>query len=61
MFNTKTPHSVPTFLVDGQVAGTWRFDEGRVRVVPFGRLPRSVRTAVDDEAERLRAFHEDEG
>jgi hypothetical protein len=61
VFNTKTPHSVPTFLVDGQVAGTWRFDEGRVRVAPFGRLPRSVRTAVDDEAERLRAFHEDEG
>jgi hypothetical protein len=61
VFNTKTPHSVPTFLVDGQVAGTWRFDEGRARVAPFGRLPRSVRNAVDDEAERLRAFHEDEG
>lgn len=61
VFNTKTPHSVPTFLVDGQVAGMWRFDEGRVGVVPFGRLPGSVRRAVDDEAERLRAFHEDEG
>jgi hypothetical protein len=47
--------------VDGQVAGMWRFDEGRVGVVPFGRLPGSVRRAVDDEAERLRAFHEDEG
>jgi hypothetical protein len=61
VFNTKTPHSVPTFLVDGQVAGTWRFDEGRVRVVPFGRLSRSLRNAVDGEAERLRAFHQDEG
>ncbi len=61
VFNTRTPHSVPTFLVDGQVAGTWRFDEGRVRVKPFGQLPRSVRTDVDDEAERLGAFHEDEG
>ena len=60
VFNTKTPHSVPTFLVDGQVAGTWRFDGGRVRVEPFERLPRSVRAAIDDEAERLRAFHEDE-
>ena len=28
VFNTKTPHSVPTFLVDGQVAGTWRFEDG---------------------------------
>ena len=25
VFNTKTPHSVPTFLVDGAVAGTWRY------------------------------------
>ena len=26
VFNTKTPHSVPTFLVDGTVAGTWRYE-----------------------------------
>ena len=58
VFNTKTPHSVPTFLVDGQVAGTWRVEEGRVRVEPFDRLPRAVRVALDDEAERLRVFHE---
>jgi hypothetical protein len=61
VFNTKTPHSVPTFLVDGQVAGTWRFEEGPVRVEPFERLPRSVRSAIDDEAERLRVFHEEGG
>ena len=59
VFNTKTPHSVPTFLVDGQVAGTWRVEAGRLRVEPFHRLPRAVRVALDDEAERLRAFHED--
>ena len=59
VFNTKTPHSVPTFLVDGQVAGTWRFEAGRVRVERFQRLPRAVRIELDDEAERLRAFHED--
>ena len=29
VFNTKTPHSVNTFLVDGVVAGTWRYDKGR--------------------------------
>ena len=28
VFNTRTPHSVATFLVDGQVAGTWRVDRG---------------------------------
>jgi len=57
VFNTKTPHSVPTFLVDGQVAGTWRFTDDRVVVEAFERLPREARQALDDEAERLRAFH----
>jgi hypothetical protein len=57
VFNTKTPHSVPTFLVDGQVAGTWRFADERIVIEPFGRLPRVTRRALDDEAERLRALH----
>jgi hypothetical protein len=57
VFNTKTPHSVPTFLVDGAVAGTWRYEQGRVRLEPFGPLPRPARRELDDEAERLAAFH----
>ena len=57
IFNTKTPHSVNTFLVDGQVAGSWRHEKGRVKVEPFGRLPKGVRAEVDDEAERLTEFH----
>jgi len=57
VFNTKTPHSVPTFLVDGAVAGTWRFVGGRIEVKPFGPLPKSARREVDDEAKRLEAFH----
>jgi len=57
VFNTRTPHSVPTFLVDGQVAGTWRFEKGRVLVEPFEELPRAARREVDEEAERLAAFH----
>jgi hypothetical protein len=56
VFNVRTPQSLHTFLVDGQVAGTWRFDDGRVRVEPFGRLSREVRREVDDEAERLAAL-----
>ena len=47
-----------TFLVDGQVAGTWRYEKGRVKVEPFGRLSKAVRAELDDEAERLAAFHE---
>ena len=59
VFNTKTPHSVPTFLVDGAVAGTWRHEKGRIEIKPFGDLSRSVRRDIDDEAERLAAFHAD--
>jgi hypothetical protein len=58
VFNVKTPHSVNTFLVDGQVAGTWKYDQGRVKVKPFGRLAKSVRAELDEEAERLEAFYE---
>ena len=57
VFDVKTPHSVPTFLVDGQVAGTWRIDGGAITVTPFEPLPARDRRAVDDEAERLLAFH----
>jgi len=59
VFNTKTPHSVPTFLVDGAVAGTWRHEKGRIEIKPFGDLTTSARREVDDEAERLAAFHAD--
>ena len=56
VFNTKTPHSVPTFLVDGAVAGTWRYEHGRVEVKPFEPLSKAARREVDDEAKRLAAF-----
>jgi hypothetical protein len=57
VFNTKTPHSVPTFLVDGAVTGTWRYERGRVEVKPFEPLPKAARRDVDDEAKRLEEFH----
>ena len=57
VFSTKTPHSVSTFLVDGAVAGTWRYERGRVVLAPFERIPRAARRELDDEAERLAAFH----
>lgn len=57
VFNTRTPHSLNTFTVDGCVAGTWVFKAGRVQVEPFRQLPPSVRRQVDDEAERVAAFH----
>jgi len=57
VFNTKTPHSVCTFLVDGTVAGTWRYDKGQVRTAPFQPLAPAVEAEVEEEAARLAAFH----
>jgi Winged helix DNA-binding domain len=57
IFNSKAPQSFPTFLVDGRVAGTWRYEGGAVRLEPFERLAHAERRAVEDEAERLAAFH----
>lgn len=56
VFNTKTPQSVSTFLVDGSVAGTWREERGRVKVEPFEPLPHSARRELEDEAGRLERF-----
>jgi hypothetical protein len=59
VFNTSTPHSISTFLVDGAVAGTWRYEGGRVRLEPFDSIPRSVRRELEDEATGLAAFHQE--
>jgi hypothetical protein len=45
-----------TFTVDGFVAGRWRLDGGRVKLDPFGPLPRTAREEIDDEAHRLEAW-----
>jgi len=60
VFSTKNPPSVPTFLVDGAVAGTWRYEKGTVVCSPFGHLDRSVLRELREESERLAAFHEDD-
>jgi len=57
VFHVKLPQSVPVFLVDGQVAGTWRYDGSRVMTSAFEPLPRTVRRQVEEEAALLGAFH----
>lgn len=59
IFTTKMPPSYPTVLVDGQVAATWRWGEDRVTVEPLRDLAARERREVDEEAERLAAFHLD--
>ena len=57
VFDTKTPHSFLTFLVDGAVAGKWRYESGRVRLEPFEPLPARVRRELEQEAKALADFH----
>jgi len=57
VFNTKTPQSVPTFLVDGRVAGTWRYEKGKVTTKPFGRLDAAAKRELREEGERLAELH----
>jgi hypothetical protein len=57
VFHVKMPQSVATFLVDGAVAGIWRYDGGEVDLEPFARLDRATTRALREEAERLADFH----
>jgi hypothetical protein len=55
---TKNADVLPTFLVDGMVAGTWlprrdRDGNPRAELRPFGRLRAADRDALEAEAERL--------
>lgn len=62
VFATKTPHSTPTFLVDGAVAGKWKVERSRKRATlvlePFERLPTEAKRELREEAERLVRFVE---
>ena len=62
IFNTKSPQSFATLLVDGAVSGTWRWERagGKATIVvePFEGLPRGALREVRDEAARLVKFVE---
>jgi hypothetical protein len=57
IFNTKTPHSFNTVLVDGHVAATWRHETDAIQIEPLRRLSRAERAAVEDEAHRLEELY----
>ncbi len=56
VFHVKVPPSTPTFLVDGRVAGAWRYDGDRVVLEPFEKISRTTRRELADEAERMRVL-----
>lgn len=39
------------------MAGTWKREDGRVRLEPFARLDRAAVRELREEAERLATFH----
>jgi hypothetical protein len=45
-----------TFLLDGFVAGTWRYERGRVRIDPWRRLTKVEREGLEGESARLADF-----
>jgi len=57
VFNTRTPQSVPTFLIDGRAAGTWSYEKGKIRTKPFGKLDAGAKRELRDEADRLAELH----
>jgi DNA glycosylase AlkZ-like len=59
VFSTRTPHSLSTFLLDGRVAGSWRYEDGRIRLQPFEPLPRRVRRELEEESLGLAQFHQE--
>lgn len=57
VFNIKKPQSMPTFLVDGRVAGAWKEERGRILLEPFGPVSRGARRELDEEGERMLALY----
>ena len=57
IFHIRAPQSFPVFLVDGQVAGTWKVEDGRLTYDEFRKLTAAERRRRDEEADRLLAFH----
>ncbi len=54
IFNSKLPQSLPTFLVDGTVAGTWRHEDGRVVLDPWYEIEN--RDALEEEGRALAQY-----
>src|SRR5215207_7706350 len=57
LLSSKSPQSFPSFMVDGRVAGIWRYQKGKVKLEPFGRLDAAARRALREESERLLELH----
>ena len=57
IFRTTLPQSLPTFLVDGQVAGTWKYVDGQVVLDEWRPVPERWRAALATEVEHPIELH----
>jgi hypothetical protein len=57
VFSNANPFSVGTVLVDGHVAATWSWRDGRVTVEMLDEVGPSDRDAIEAERAALEAFH----
>lgn len=57
IFHVRNPHSAAVFLVDGSVAGTWRYRDGRIDLHAFERLDAATRRELRGRAGELAGFH----
>lgn len=57
VFNDKNPASIGGILVGGQVAASWAWRDGEVRVTRFRELTAAEHDELESERARLEAFH----
>lgn len=53
IFHNRAPHSFNTFLIDGQVSGTWKAKDSGIELEPFQPIPRRFRRDLEEESTRL--------
>jgi hypothetical protein len=57
IFHVRNPHSDAVFLVDGAVAGTWKYRDRRIELNAFEKLDGATQRELRAAADRLAAFH----
>jgi hypothetical protein len=57
IFHVRNPHSDAVFLVDGAVAGTWRYRDAKIDLQPFEKLDAATLRELRAQVDRLAGFH----
>ncbi|HVF80075.1 MAG TPA: winged helix DNA-binding domain-containing protein [Solirubrobacteraceae bacterium] len=57
IFHVRNPHSDAVFLVDGAVAGTWKYREAEIELHPFEKLDAATQRELRAQADRLAEFY----